>query len=777
MTFELVLVTAYLICGALMLFLGLVVLRENPRQQVNRATAAMLVFSGLGPTLGAYASLSAGPQGATSSAVQDTFAQLAFLWEFFFPSVLLFALVFPRVHPSARRLPWLTWAIFLPHVFHVLLVTMLSDSSGLFEKLDFSRVPLGGEIVLEKGIRILRVGIELLVRFHVRFFSFVNLAMAVTSWLLLMRSARRTLNPKLRSQVRTIRLGLGISLALYSGGELVPKVFGMALDRTLSLPLVTVSLVLGAVSIVVAIVRLGFLDVRYIVRRGLVYGLASGIIVALYLFVGKQIDRLSARFMGEQLPVFETTFLVLSLFLLQPVLAGIERLVDRGYSRDHRESRNAVARVAEEIAVILDPAQSCRLVAETLRRELVLASVAVVTHDSRSGLHELYWSRDGEDESAHFAPWGPGRLLCSALDGRRGAVPTREIVEVPQEAEDRRELHEQLTRLAGRHVMPLWAAVGAGGGNGRDADRGDPGDRGDRGDREIVGAVLLSDKVTETRLTFEELSLVSLVSRQLGTTLVNGKLHREQMATRLLEEEVATARQIQKQLLPEHPPAIDGWEITASNRPSRHVGGDYHDFLRLPDGQVGFAIADVSGKGVPAALLMSNLQAVLRVRTLDGLNPDTVVEDVNRQICRNTGPESFISFFIAGLKAESGTLSYTNAGHNAPVLVRSDGTVELLEDGGLLLGVFPEATYERGSARIEPGDCLALYTDGVTEASNPAGELFSEERLVEALLRHRGGSAAEVHEGVLKEVETFQEGLPLDDDLTLIVLKRREIDA
>jgi sigma-B regulation protein RsbU (phosphoserine phosphatase) len=258
---------------------------------------------------------------------------------------------------------------------------------------------------------------------------------------------------------------------------------------------------------------------------------------------------------------------------------------------------------------------------------------------------------------------------------------------------------------------------------------------------------------------------------------MNGTLHREQISARLLEEEVSTARRIQQQLLPESPPSVPGWEVTASNQPSRHVGGDYHDFLPRPDGGLGIAIGDVSGKGVPAALLMSNLQAALRVRSLPGEATERVVEDVNRQICRNTGPEGFISFFLGELATACGDLEFTNAGHNPPVLVRRDGRVEVLEEGGLLLGVFPEATYDRGRVGMDPGDCLALYTDGVTEASNPEGELFSEERLIEALVRHRERSAADVHRSVMEEVARFQDGLPPDDDLTLIVLKRKENGA
>jgi serine phosphatase RsbU (regulator of sigma subunit) len=759
MAIDVVAATAYLTCGALMLFLGFVILRENPRQRVNRATAAMLVFGGLGPILGAYSTLS-DRVGTGHRAFQDVFGQFAFLWEFFFPSALLFALVFPTLHPALRRRGWLSVALFVPHAFHVVLVMLFSEPTHLWQRLDPSALLPAGAAVLERGAHLLRIALELLFRAHVRFFSFVNLAMAAASWILLLRSSQRVTNPRLRSQVRTIRLGLGLTLALYSGGELVPNVFGLTVPRAVSVPLVTVSLLVGAVSIVVAVVRLGFLDIRFIVRRGLVYGLAAGAVVAAYLYVGKQIDTLSAQLFGARLPVFETTFLVLSLFLLQPVLNGIERAVDGGYSRDRGDLRNALTRLAEEVAFVLDPAEVCEKVAVTLRREVVLRSVAVTDRDPRTGTCRLTVARDSVER---VADWNAGPVLLAALQGRTEAVRAQEIVEQPPSAEDRDVLAAGLGWIGVDRLIPLYAA-------GILPD----GSRADNRARELIGALALGEKVTETRMTFEETALVSLVAHQVGIALQNGAMHEERVAVRLLQEEVSTARKIQEQLLPPAPPPIPGWELSASNKPSRHVGGDYHDFLPLPKGAMGIAIGDVSGKGVPAALLMSNLQAALRGRILGGLTPDRIVEDVNRHICRNTGPESFISFFLGELEPLRGTISFTNAGHNAPVLVRRNGVVELLEDGGLLLGVFPEASYERGEVGMEPGDLLALYTDGVTEARRPDGEMFSEERLVDTLVRLREGSSGDVHAGVLQEVRRFQEGQDPDDDLTLILLKRMD---
>jgi serine phosphatase RsbU (regulator of sigma subunit) len=749
MSVDLVLATAYLTCGALMLFLGFVVLRENPRQRVNRATAGMLVFGGLGPILGAYSNLAARQGTAGSGSFTDVFVQFAFLWEFFFPATLLFALVFPVQHPILRRWPRLAYALFIPHAFHVLLVMLAGDSTNLIGRLDPHLLPFGQEVAA-RAAGVVRVGLELLLRIHVRFFSFINLSMAVLSWILLMRSARRTPNPKLRSQVRMIRLGIGLSLALYSGGDLVPTVFGLTIDRSLRLPLITVSLLVGAASIVVAIVRLQFLDVRFIVRRGLVYGLASGGIVALYLFAGKQMDRLSAHVVGEYIPFFETTFIVLSLFLLQPVLAGIERRVDGTYSRDKKDLRNTVTRLSEQIALLLDPVEVTGAAAATIQREMVLKSAAVATHDRGSGAYQIAVARGGLPECS---AWSPGAVFFAALADRREPVSAREVVELPAEESERAQLDTELTRLEVETVIPLRAAA---------AER----------EKEIVGALMLGPKVVENRFTFEEMSLLSMLAHQLGISLLNGTLHKQRIAARLLEEEVATARKIQQNLLPEAPPGLAGWELCASNRPSRDVGGDYHDFLLLPEHHVGIAIGDVSGKGIPAALLMSNLQAALRIQALAALPTDKVVEEVNRHIYRTTGSESFISFFLGQLEPSSGSFAFTNAGHNCPLVVRRDGRVETLEDGGLLLGVFPEATYERGFVTLEPGDSIVFYTDGITEAPNPAGEFFSEERLIALVQESREATAEGMHDLILERVREFQEGLSPDDDLTLILLKR-----
>src|SRR4029077_16700706 len=199
------------------------------------------------------------------------------------------------------------------------------------------------------------------------------------------------------------------------------------------------------------------------------------------------------------------------------------------------------------------------------------------------------------------------------------------------------------------------------------------------------------------------------------------------------EREIAEAKAIQEKLLPREIPQMPGYEIASAWQSARLVGGDYFDILPLDEKTLGICIADVAGKGMPAALLMSNLQAAVRGLSSPSLAPNLLCSRLNSIVYRNTESDRFITFFYAHLDGPARRLVYVNAGHNAPFVVRSDGSHERLRDGGTVLGVFASRTYEMGSAQLSAGDRVILFTDGVTEACNFAGEEFGEARLLRLL--------------------------------------------
>jgi len=247
----------------------------------------------------------------------------------------------------------------------------------------------------------------------------------------------------------------------------------------------------------------------------------------------------------------------------------------------------------------------------------------------------------------------------------------------------------------------------------------------------------------------------------------NGRARRREEAAE--QRELAEALKIQKRLLPQQVPQIDGWELAVSWQPASGVGGDCFDAIRFDQSRLALTIADVVGKGIPAALLMSNLQAAVRAFACEAVEPQALCHQVNRILCGNIAEGRFISFLYCVLDAAAGVLTYTNAGHYLPILVRADGSIERLGAGGPVLGVIEDAEYEQAQVNVAPGDRIVLFTDGLTEARNAADEEFGEPRLIEAAVQHRACSAPALQARLEEAVAAFAGG-PMQDDATLIVL-------
>ncbi|MEZ4387935.1 MAG: SpoIIE family protein phosphatase [Candidatus Krumholzibacteriia bacterium] len=259
------------------------------------------------------------------------------------------------------------------------------------------------------------------------------------------------------------------------------------------------------------------------------------------------------------------------------------------------------------------------------------------------------------------------------------------------------------------------------------------------------------------------------------------------LARERLQQEMATARHIQERLLPHDQPLLAGWEVTGLSLPSLQVGGDYFDFIAAGDGRLGVAVGDVSGKGMPAALLMSNLQASLKGQIMHPAAVAETVSRVNDLLSESTDPNMFATFFYGELEASTGRFVCTNAGHDPGLVVRRDGSVEWLGTCGLILGMFAHQDYQQLKVDLAPGDILVLYTDGITEAGAPtpaeAAELgddevddtqFGEERLAEVVAAAREQSALGIREAVLAAVYAHLGDRPQGDDITLVVIKRGE---
>ena len=290
---------------------------------------------------------------------------------------------------------------------------------------------------------------------------------------------------------------------------------------------------------------------------------------------------------------------------------------------------------------------------------------------------------------------------------------------------------------------------------------------------QIRGFVVLGERLRGGEYTREDLEYLYSLGNLVIISLENARLFQEAIEKQRMEDELTIAREIQQGLLPERIPEIPGFDVAAVNISSKQVGGDYYDVLQRKANEYVIAIGDVSGKGMPAALLMANVQAALRaLAPLSEPLPVTTAR-MNDLTCVNTrGGSKFITFFWGVLEAQKKELRYVNAGHNPPLLLRANGNVERLEAGGIILGVVKTGTpYAEAATVCRKGDLLVLYTDGVSEAMNAEGVDFTEERLLEVLKQNRESTAHEVIQHVLRAIEEHTRGTPQSDDITMLVMR------
>jgi phosphoserine phosphatase RsbU/P len=288
-----------------------------------------------------------------------------------------------------------------------------------------------------------------------------------------------------------------------------------------------------------------------------------------------------------------------------------------------------------------------------------------------------------------------------------------------------------------------------------------------------IGLIYVDSPFVLREFTSDDLSLLTVMANVAAARIENARLAEIEEADRIMQRDLAQAAEIQGRMLPACAPQMPGVDLAGFNAACRTVGGDYYDFFPYGDGRVGLALGDVSGKGMPASLMMMALHARVQVLAEDPADLGALMARLNKATCAKCPSNRFITFFFCVLDAATGDLAFANAGHNPPVLVRASGEARMLDGGGPVLGILPIAPYGEMRARLEPGDVLALYSDGVTEANNAAQEEFGEERLIDVLRLHRAGTAQSIVRAVTDALAGFASGAAQADDITLVIAKRK----
>jgi len=303
-------------------------------------------------------------------------------------------------------------------------------------------------------------------------------------------------------------------------------------------------------------------------------------------------------------------------------------------------------------------------------------------------------------------------------------------------------------------------------------DRGGGDDGGDGG---ALGMIVLSSRAGVRKFSEEDMELLVSLASVAALSLRNVSLAAEAVERRRLEKELALGRHIQKALLPAELPRIAGYELHARNIPSRGVSGDYYVVLERGGGsEVVLMVADVSGKGIAASILTASLEALAAGPIEDGLPPNEILNRLSRLLHQRTPPEKYATAFLAVLEPATGALTYANAGHNPALIVRESGKVDEIGSTGLPIGLLPGAEYKAGATHLGEGDIFLLDTDGITEALDPDGQEYGEERLIEFCRSHREHSLEQVAQLLAADLESFVRGRPFDDDRTLVMARRLE---
>ncbi|HEX8474806.1 MAG TPA: SpoIIE family protein phosphatase [Pyrinomonadaceae bacterium] len=727
---------------------------------------------------------------------------------FFAPLLFHFFLVFPERSPLLRRFPRLEWTLYLPNVlltvpyFAAVNYILVSAPDAIFDAVQ--RHPW----------------VNLLV--SILFVLYV--IAGIVSLLVNYRQASRLSRRKLRVVVAGSLAGFAPLVVLVGLGLLSNRVaINQSVFRWLSVAAV-VAFVLFPLSFAYAIVRHQVIPIRLIIRRGI-----------RYVFVSRGSKVVEIATVGLAL-----TFLLNNLFryvrpspLVIGVVSGVVSVVvwnvtsylhhrvvapaiDRHFFRRAYNAQQILSELGQALRVMADTREMTSLVSTKMQDALLTENVSIFLRDEATGDYPCAIS------SHHIAE---ERVTVTAEDGLvlpRGAFVLERLRESPQPLTvDFQDPHSWA------HALLV-----------ADTSRGDGDARQGESEtlqginaalllpvatkNELLGVISLGPRLGDLPFSREDRQMLMAVAWQMALALENSQLVRRKVEEERLLRELEMATEVQRRLFPARPPEFASLELAGVCHPARGVGGDYYDFLTLDDGaKVGIAVADVAGKGMSAALLMSTVQASLRSQAHGvGGCPTELVSSMNRLLKRSTGSASYASFFYAQFDVRERLLTYVNAGHNPPLLVRAEQTrrriaatsfrannvrdgntthavalgngddektaalaglddvdveacAELLTMGGPVIGLFEHFTYEQGTVEMRDGDVLVAYTDGITEALNSQGEEFGEERLRRLVVASADLCAAALTEKIVATIHEWCRDTPPHDDLTLVVMKAK----
>ncbi len=750
MSAELLKTLCYFLTGGFLIFLAITITRDNFTSRLNRVTGAMLFFVALGPIFMALGTISTPDAGSIleGSAVYG----IRTVWEFFFPLLLIFSWLFPFDRMKTFRHPRLRYLVFLPQVLHLVVILFFGEIIGLLDLLQVEPSDSGlGRLILQPVSTVfswLILLVSVIRTYEQAIFGAINLVYILTAVYFLETGKRYTTNPRILTQTRWVLWGTRIGLGLFAVAQLGTILMADRFSEQVVSSIIIVALLISSGLFIFATIRHQFLDVQMVFRQSFVNTITSALLVAVFVLLVVQSRRLLATVFGGQAELISYGFVILILLFFQPINNWLDNLVRSMFIRTRTDHRNVLERFSRQVISEFDPAQLRRIIEEMLKTTLLVDRVYFALYDDTIAEYAVLSSEDY-----------PRRIVVDRDDLLLRGINLLDSPAYYHSLSDYRDNSELATVLEGRGIRMILPM--------KDAEH-------------MLGFVALTGKAAGYRYSSEDLNLLGVLSNQMVGALTNARLYVESLERLRLQEEVTMARQIQIDLLPAKPPQMEGSAICAHSTPSRTIGGDFYDFIRIGEDRLGMVIADASGKGMPAALMITQTQAIIRSEVNNGSPIAAMLRNTNQQLVEATSAEKYVTLFYGELDVRRREFHYVNAGHNYPILVRADGSVELLKAGGPVVGAFPSMEYESSTVKLESDDLLFLFTDGLSEAMDNREVEYGEERIRKFVSERRRENPQTIMEAILEDVRTHDPTYPPQDDTTIVALKmngRSESDA
>ncbi|MBC8185430.1 PP2C family protein-serine/threonine phosphatase [candidate division KSB1 bacterium] len=731
----------YLTIGVLLFLLGLLIYREHPSQRVNRVTAVMIFLAAIAPIMGAFG-LMIFKINAQLKLDLEILRRIFLLWELFFPQLLYFSLIFPEERKIVKDFPKIVYFIFIPHIFHFFVILIFRTPESILSLINIPQTDTAIDAFLQPIRMVLNLvlsGTSIFYEFHINFFALINLIYVVAAIIIMYKGYQNLTTPRTKKQVALVLWGIRVSVGLYAIAFLLPKLFPIQASDTIVYFFTILALLIGAGSIAWSIIKYQFLDISLRISRGFLFSICSGLLVGAYMVIYHESRKIIPTILGFDLPIMEVLFIILVVVFFQPILSAIESLLNNLFGKDKFDYQNVLQTLSHDILTIMELDKLKEKITSTLTESMMLENVHLIVENAEANF-EVDCIVDDDLQKFIFFKNGDFINVMRNLETPVG------FDELNNQISDEEEI-DFLNKLNCYLLMPL-------------SHRGD-----------LNGVLCLGNKLTRTTFSAEDATLLNVLSDQIAIALENIELYEDKLVKQRIEEEISVAREIQQMLLPNSLPKGKHFEISAMNIPSKEVGGDYYDFIQFDERKIGIAIGDIAGKGIPGAILMSNLQAAFRASAWQHRDPVEVMEKINNQIVRTTSAEKYATFFYGIFDTHKLTFTFTNAGHNFPIIKKETGDHCFLSEGGLIIGVQPDFKYQSTTVKLKPGDTIVFYTDGITEALNLDVEEFGEQQLINIVLNFPFRTAEELRNHIYEEMMQFTRGTAQYDDLTLIVLR------